>query len=967
MASDRPTASGYTLHWEAASDDITSASDMRYFVCAADDYDSIKTIAGCENSSTAMQYSAGVTALTVSGQSNGSVKYYNVIARDRSGNKTIYPGKVQQMVLPADRLWFDDASSKPSVTGSDGTIYLGGQFSQIGFSTEGFAKVDAVTANASMGLTAASGIIVMAIAGDGDGGVYVGGSFQSMSGVARKNVAHFDRNGNLDLRWKPDVDSTVTSIAVSGSTVYLGGSFFTVAGQPREKLAAVGTDGTLLLWNPGIGPDNDDDVWVSAVAVSNSVVYVGGRFNTAGGQPRTNIAAINSDGTATTWNPGIGSYEDWDYVQALLVDGSKVYAGGSFGTAGGQSRDNLAAISTTTGQILSWNPGAGLRENWEYVNTLAQRGSTIFVGGSFGTFAGQDRFNLAAVGTDGTLSSWAPQAVGEITTLFATNSSLYVAGWFEEIAGEMRHRISSFDANGAITSWDPLLSVWPDVVRAIHVSGSNVYLGGVAAVGVQTRTRLAALGSDGLISAWNPNADGTVRRMDSFGSSVYINGDFLNVNGTARKQLAAISTDGTLQSWNPAPNGTTINALAFFGSTAYIAGDFTTLGGQARSGLGAMDLDGTLLSWNPAPNGAVKTIAVMDSILYVGGWFSSIAGQSRNFLAGFGSDGNLISWAPNPNSPVEALTAAGSVLYAGGWFSTIGGQSRNYLAALDATGSATSWNPNANNAVAAITVSGSTVNVAGYFTTISNQTRNDQRAAINSDGTLSATVPSASQIPFQSDVVFYVRADQKTAINNGSQAVNGDQVKSWRDLSPDQKTLSNYGSGATFVQSSIGGLPSLQFNRSSLGGRGDGYTTSAFGRGNFPLTVFSVGQVNTRFPYWAFLVTNVESGSSYARAFNVMSGWDGDPLHLNKIADVLTFDTSTFRYPATPTAGAPFIAGGVDSKAGGSTQGIGVGVRPYDCWVPWDGLISEVLIFGRMLNTNEQNAAMDYLKRRYGI
>ena len=56
----------------------------------------------------------------------------------------------------------------------------------------------------------------------------------------------------------------------------------------------------------------------------------------------------------SSWNPNAtGQY---GYVDAIVPSGSLVYVGGSFSTIGGQARNNLAAIDTTTGLATSWDP-----------------------------------------------------------------------------------------------------------------------------------------------------------------------------------------------------------------------------------------------------------------------------------------------------------------------------------------------------------------------------------------------------------------------------------------------------------------------------------------------------------------------------------------------------------------------------------------------------------------------------------
>ena len=60
-------------------------------------------------------------------------------------------------------------------------------------------------------------------------------------------------------------------------------------------------------------------------------------------------------------------------VYALAVAGSTIYAGGIFFSIGGERRDNIAALSATSGRTTAWNPSAS-----GIVYALAVAHSTIY-------------------------------------------------------------------------------------------------------------------------------------------------------------------------------------------------------------------------------------------------------------------------------------------------------------------------------------------------------------------------------------------------------------------------------------------------------------------------------------------------------------------------------------------------------------------------------------------------------------
>ena len=386
------------------------------------------------------------------------------------------------------------------------------------------------------------------------------------------------------------------------------------------------------------------------------------------------------------------------------------------------------------------------------VSTMAEAGGILYIGGSFTQVSIASGQGARLDAATGNLSD-AAVVRGTVRVVVPDgNGGYYIGGDFTQINGQTRNRIAQIDSNGTLTPWNPNAD---GTVSALAGSGSTLYLGGTfTSIGGLTRNRIAAVDTaTGVVTAWNPNASGNVNALALFGAVVFVGGDFTTIGGQARNRIAALDAgSGLATTWNPNA-GNTINTLAVSGSTVYAGGDFNTIGGQTRSRIAELDITtGLATAWNPGASSTVFALAVSGSTVYVGGAFSTIGGQARTRIAALDAGtGVPTTWNPGASNFVYALAVSGSTIYVGGAFVTIGGQSRNRIAALDSgSASATTWNPGANNTVYALAVSGSTVYAGGSFSTcgIGGQQRNNIAALDAATGLPTAWNPGANNSVF---------------------------------------------------------------------------------------------------------------------------------------------------------------------------------------------------------------------------
>ena len=130
--------------------------------------------------------------------------------------------------------------------------------------------------------------------------------------MRRSNLAAVDaRTGEPLPDWRADVGGyvdyyAVEALTVAGDRLYVGGTFHSIAGQPRANLAAVSAaTGVPLAWDP-----RPDDT-VSSVAASGEQVVAGGSFLGVGSEARGSPAAVDLTTAAplpltTSYRPGDG-------------------------------------------------------------------------------------------------------------------------------------------------------------------------------------------------------------------------------------------------------------------------------------------------------------------------------------------------------------------------------------------------------------------------------------------------------------------------------------------------------------------------------------------------------------------------------------------------------------------------------------------------------------------------------------
>ena len=381
---------------------------------------------------------------------------------------------------------------------------------------------------------------VWAIVRQPDGGTVFAGTFSSVNGVERSNIARLRPDGTLDPNWNPSADVFVIALAVDvDGAIYAGGAFSNIGGQPRERIAKLsGSTGEAdTSWDPS----SNGMVYALALSGTGSI-YVGGGFSLVGGSPGVNIAKLS---TATgdpdpNWQPSFG---EGGYVDALAIDSSgAVYVGGDFDGIGGQARDRIAKLDGVTGQAdANWfATSLGARD--DRVEALAADPSgALYAGGLFG-------IQKLSGDTGAAIATWKP-STGDVYALAVDASgAVYVGGDFTDVGGRPRDHIAKLSGSTgeALADWNPganypVLALAVDPNGAVHAGGSFNRIGGrrtVRACHFSPAGNVFGIAND----VESPSAVGAIavqpRRHDR-------RGYFLKAGQTSRKYLAVMA-DGTL-------------------------------------------------------------------------------------------------------------------------------------------------------------------------------------------------------------------------------------------------------------------------------------------------------------------------------------------------------------------------------------------------------------------------------------
>ena len=452
--------------------------------------------------------------------------------------------------------------------------------------------------------------------------LYVAGDFKHAGALEVNGLACWNGQSWSALLSTSDFSGLIYTLASDGKNLFIGG-WFVIPSITATNIAKWNGSSWERLGN-GVSTDCAGRLGVNALVIKGNVIYAGGSFSRAGSVPANNVAVW--DGRAwSTLGPGLGGncFDDQGYgaVNALAVRGSSLYAGGIFHNAGSLRVTNLAV----------WDG-----RSWSSVG---------------GGVSGGVGFSYVFGGTNELYS-------GAVSALYASGNGLYVGGYFTAAGTLPASNIALWNGK----SWDNLngglTSPRPDVrVSAITSSQRGLVVGGrfdrADSVSAQNIARW-----DG--SSWIAIGAGFSGPVFALADALYAGGDFGLSGQTQAAFIARLDGDR----WNPlqpgtgnAPIGTAVGISAAHGK-AYPFGNLTSAGSVPVQNVAQWNHE----NWSNLGGGIPAFVfegVVARSNFYARGFFELPAIGATNVACWNGQN-----WSGLPRLdqlPADALTRLGTM------------------------------------------------------------------------------------------------------------------------------------------------------------------------------------------------------------------------------------------------------------------------------------------------------------------
>jgi uncharacterized delta-60 repeat protein len=240
----------------------------------------------------------------------------------------------------------------------DGKIVIAGSFTTVNGISK--ARVARLNASGSLDMSFTANVdqppLVMALQADGK--ILIGGYFENVGGVPHSALARLNSDGNVDSSFSPTIGGIpiheVYEIAIDrNGGILVGGKFDSVNSVPRQNMARLQSSGTLD--TTFVGPSLDGPV-LKIVPDLNHSLYIAGRFLNIGGIPTPGIGQLTDIGQVVGF-PNTGAN---DVLSMTIRSDNKILLSGYFTTVNGQPRAQFAALRgvTATGSEIIANPAS---------------------------------------------------------------------------------------------------------------------------------------------------------------------------------------------------------------------------------------------------------------------------------------------------------------------------------------------------------------------------------------------------------------------------------------------------------------------------------------------------------------------------------------------------------------------------------------------------------------------------------